>query len=316
MLILWAALCVCGSSYGFWLGYGGRAFAATFTAFAYFLAVMLLLAARGTSDSVRSNYGFSGGLVLSIATYLAYLVYAFGTNTLSLARIGAIAGLVFFPPMLAASAKDKPAGARQDWLLLSGLWVFVKFSPSHWLWPYPNGHLAYIFTVLLALNIALVSFVLVRQIGGIGYFIGWGHRWSYYVLASFAAFACIAIPLGVGIHFIRFAPHWTDWKSLPFVAIAIFFFIAWPEEFLFRGLLQNLLSRLSKSPWIGWLTASVLFGFSHITNGGFPNWRYVILASVAGVFYGWTWRKSNSIFASALVHATVNTTWRFFFRTL
>jgi len=64
----------------------------------------------------------------------------------------------------------------------------------------------------------------------------------------------------------------------------------------------------------GWWTASVLFGFSHITNSAFPNWRYVILASIAGLFYGWTWRRTNAIFASAFVHAGVDTTWHFFFR--
>jgi membrane protease YdiL (CAAX protease family) len=60
----------------------------------------------------------------------------------------------------------------------------------------------------------------------------------------------------------------------------------------------------------------VLFGFSHITNLGFPNWRYVILASIAGLFYGWTWRKTGSILASAMVHAAVDAAWHFLFRTL
>jgi hypothetical protein len=156
---------------------------------------------------------------------------------------------------------------------------------------------------------------LIRKVPGIGYNIGWGRRWGFYVIASFVVFAAIAIPLGMGMHFIQFAPRWSTWPSLPFLMIAILFFTAWPEEFLFRGLLQNMLSRSSKSELAGWWTASVLFGFSHITNMGFPNWRYVILASIAGIFYGWTWRKSNSIFASAIVHGLVDTTWHFFFRT-
>jgi len=42
----------------------------------------------------------------------------------------------------------------------------------------------------------------------------------------------------------------------------------------------------------------------------------VILASIAGIFYGWTWRKAGSIFASALVHTAVDATWHLFFRTL
>jgi membrane protease YdiL (CAAX protease family) len=170
--------------------------------------------------------------------------------------------------------------------------------------------------VLLSLNVALAAYLLVRRFNGIGYSIGWGRRWGFYVLASFIIFGCIAIPLGEGMHFIQFAPQWAEWKSLPFLATAILFFTAWPEEFLFRGVLQNMLSRSYKSDLAGWWTASILFGFSHITNMGFPNWRYVILASIAGFFYGWTWRKSGSIFASAIVHALVDVTWHFLFRVL
>src|SRR5260370_18867228 len=118
------------------------------------------------------------------------------------------------------------------------------------------------------------------------------------------------------MHFIEFARRLSQWSSLPFVSIGILFLTAWPEELLFRGLLQNMLSRASKSDLTGWWTASILFGFSHIPNNYFPNWRYVVLASIAGFFYGWTWRKTGSIFASALVHAAVDATWHFLFRTV
>lgn len=137
-----------------------------------------------------------------------------------------------------------------------------------------------------------------------------------YIAGSFAAFAAFAIPLGTAIHFVQFAPRWREWATLPFLTLAILCFTAWPEEFLFRGLLQNMLARSAKSETTGWILASVLFGFSHITNTRFPNWRYVILASIAGLFYGWTWRKTGSIFASAIVHALVDAFWHFLFRTL
>jgi uncharacterized protein len=316
MLGLWAALCFAGALYASWLGYGSRDFAATLTTFAFFFGVMLLLAARGVADSLSSRFGAGGGYLLGAAAFLGYLIYALGTNTFAITRVGAVAGLVFLPLALAASAQQRPMGAWQDYVTLAGVWVTVKFSPSHWLWPYPGGRLAYVFTVLLSLNVALAAYLLVRRSNGIGYSIGWGRRWSFYVLASFIVFGCIAIPLGEGMHFIQFAPQWAEWKSLPFLATAILFFTAWPEEFLFRGVLQNMLSRSYKSDLAGWWTASILFGFSHITNMGFPNWRYVILASIAGFFYGWTWRKSGSIFASAIVHALVDVTWHFLFRTL
>jgi membrane protease YdiL (CAAX protease family) len=315
MLGLWAALCFGGALYASWLGYGGREFAATLTAFAFFLGIMLLFAARGVADFVSLRFGSGGSYLLGAAAFLAYLIYALGTNTFAIARVGAVAGLVFVPLALAASARQRPIGAWQDYATLAGVWVTVKFSPSHWLWSYPGGQLAYVLTVLLALNVALAAYLLLRRFNGVGYSIGWGKRWGFYVLASFIVFGCIVIPLGEGIHFIHFAPRWTEWKSMPFLAIAILLFTAWPEEFLFRGILQNMLSKTCKSELAGWWTASIVFGFSHITNMGFPNWRYVILASIAGLFYGWTWRKSGSIFASAMVHALVDMAWHFLFRT-
>lgn len=314
VLGLWAALCFAGGLYASWHGFGGRGFAATLTVFSYYFGVMLLFAARGVPEFLSAVFGDRAAYFLGAFTLLAYLIYALGTNTFALSRACAIAAMIAIPLALAVSARWEPPGAWQDYLTLVGIWVTVKFSPSHWLWPYPGERLAYVFTVLVWLNVALAAFMLIRKVPGIGYDIGGGRRWGLYVTGSFVVFGAIAIPLGVSMHFIQFWPQWHAWRSLPFLFIAILFFTAWPEEFLFRGLLQNMLSRSSKSDLAGWWTASVLFGFSHITNMGFPNWRYVILASIAGIFYGWTWRKSGSIFASAIVHGLVDTTWHFFFR--
>jgi CAAX protease family protein len=315
VLGLWAGVCLTGTFYATWHGYGGREFAATLTVFGLYFLVMLLFAARGVADSLAARLGPAGGILLGSAAFLAYLIYGLGTNSFGIVRAGVAAAFVFVPLALAASAERKPAGALQDYLLLAGIWVGVKFGPSQWMWPYPGGRLSYVFTVLLALNVALAAFVLMRRANGIGYSIGWGRHWEFQVVGSFLVFGCIAIPLGIGLHFLTFAPQWHAWPSLFFTSAGIFFFTAWPEEFLFRGLLQNMLARSCKSELAGWWTASMLFGFSHITNLGFPNWRYVIFASIAGLFYGWTWRKTGSIFASAIVHALVDVTWHFLFTT-
>ena len=323
MLGLWAILTLTGMLYSVWLGYSGRAYAATLTAFAFLFLIMLLFAARGVETSLATRFGAGAGHLLGAALFLVYLIYALGTDSFTVGRAATAAALVFIPLSVAASAERKPAGTWQDFCIIAGIWVAVKpfpdrwgFSMSHWLWPFPGGRLAYVMTILLCVNVTLAAFVLLRRIDGIGYSIGWSRRWSFFIVASFLALALIAIPLGIGMHFIQFEPQWWEWKSLPLTALGILFFTAWPEEFLFRGLLQNLLSRVSKSEITGWWTASVAFGFSHITNLGFPNWRYVVLATIAGIFYGWTWRRTGSIFASALVHAAVDTTWHFLFRTL
>jgi len=313
---LWAVLALAAGLYAAWLGEGGRALASTLAAFAFFLFVMLLSASRGFVEGVVARLGSAAGILLGVALFLAYLIYALGTNTFALSRAGAVLALIFVPFAVAASAERKPSGAWQDFAIVAGVWVAVKFSPARWLWPYPGGKLSYIFTVLLMVNVGIAVFLLKRRLAGVGYSLDWGPRWSLYIAGSFLAFGCVAVPLGLATHFIQYAPSWRSVVSLPLAALGILIFTAWPEEFLFRGLLQNVLSQKSKSDLAGGLVASVLFGLSHITNGHFPNWRYVLLATVAGLFYGWTWRKTGSIFASAIVHALVDATWHFFFRTL
>ena len=312
---LCVALAIAASLSGMGYSYGGRAFIATVATFGLLLGSALIFAAQGVLERLAAM-GSGSGWLLGIAIFLTYLLYAFGTGTLSAARMGAVALFLFVPLAILSTAGTAPAGSLQDFLVIAGVWVAVKFGPAHWIWPFPAGKLAYIFTMLLAVNLAVAGFLLLRRIKGVGYSIGWGNGWIFSILASLLAFACISIPLGVKLGFIAFDLHHQKWNTFPLNAIAILLFIAWPEELLFRGLLQNCLERATRSDWFAWISASVLFGFSHITNGGFPNWKYVLLASIAGFFYGWTWRRTNSIFASALVHGAVDLLWHFLFRTL
>jgi membrane protease YdiL (CAAX protease family) len=313
---IWALLSLCGVFFALWQGYSGRAFAATTIIASLLLLLMLLFAARGVAERFAGSVGSGSGLLVGAFIFLLYVIYLFGTGTFALGRLGIMAVFIFVPLGLAMSAQASAPGSWQDFLTIAGVWTFVKFGPAQYLWPHPGGRLAYIFTVLAAVNVALATFLLARRTPGIGYTIGWGNNWSIYIAGNFVAFGFLAIPLGISLRFIAFAPQWSRWNSFLGLSVAILVFTAWPEELLFRGLLQNLLARSSKSDIAGWWTSSVFFGLSHITNGGFPNWRYVILATVAGLFYAWTWRRTGSIFASALVHAAVDVTWHFLFRTL
>jgi membrane protease YdiL (CAAX protease family) len=302
--------------YGAWIGLGGRPLAAALSVFSFLLLVMLLFAARGVTEKIVARLGSAAGILLGGSLLLAYLIYLLGTNTFAIARAGVVMALILAPLALALSAERKPAGAWQDFLIVAGVWACAKFLPAAWLWPYASGKPAHIFTILLMVAIGIAVFLLTRRVSGVDYNIGWGANWLLYIIGSFLLFAVIAIPLGMAIHFVQFAPSWKAAGSLPLVAVGILIFTAWPEEFLFRGLLQNMLSQRLRSDFAAILLASVLFGLSHITNGHTPNWRYAALASIAGLFYGWVWRKTGSIFASAMVHALVDATWHFFFRTL
>lgn len=302
------------SGHGYW--YAERPFLATLIVFACFLSTMLLFAANSVAERFSTIAGPGSAWLLSLVLFLLYLVYVLGTGTASLLRIVAMAGFLFVPMLLLASAQGASSATWQDFATIAAIWTAVKFGPRNWLWPYPSERLAYIFAVIVAVNLAIACFLLLRRVKNVGYNIGWGSGWGLYVVGALAVFACVAIPLGIRMHFISCAPKFSEWKSFVPLSVGILFFTAWPEELLFRGLLQNLLSRASNNETVGLVTASVLFGFSHITNLHFPNWKYVLLATIAGLFYGWTWRKTGSIFASALVHAGVDILWHFLFRTV
>jgi membrane protease YdiL (CAAX protease family) len=308
VFVLFAVITMHGSTHG-------RAFVATLLTFAFLLAIVLLFAARDIPDRIAALAGPSSGWLLGVIIFLIFLVYALGTGVASFARFGAVAAFIFLPLALLSSAQSSAPGSWQDLSILVAIWVTVKFGPSHWLWPYPGGRLAYVFAVMLAVNIAIAGFLLLRRTKGVGYNIAWGANWTLYILGALTVIACIVIPLGLKIHFLVYSPRISEWKSFLPLSVAILFFTAFPEELLFRGLLQNLLSRASNNDTAGWIAASILFGFSHITNLHFPNWRYVLLASIAGLVYGRTWRKTGSIFASALVHASVDILWHFLFLT-
>ena len=314
---LWTAAVATASLYGAWHGYSGRAYAVTLCVLAFFLAIQLSLAAGNLGERLARRAGSHRGVLIATIPFFAYLIYLVGTNSFTLWRAAFAAVYTLTPVLLTISAGAAKPGAWQDYLAMLAIFLPLKMRLLNGLWPYGGPTIGYVATTLLAVSVALPTFLFVRQFDGVGYNIVWGRDAVIAVLVHFGLLAIIVIPLGTAIHFIRFDPTQAHWKSLPTDAISIFLLTAWPEELLFRGLLQNSLSRTLSSETGGWFAASVIFGLAHITNNGvFPNWRYAFLATVAGILYGRTWRKTNSVFTSAIVHALVDTIWHLTFRTL
>ena len=314
---LWAASVAGAAGYGAWHGFTGRAYAVSLCVLAFFLAIQLSMAAENLGERFARRAGPHRGVVVALAPFGAYLIYLAGTNSFTWWRAAFGASFTFAPVLLAISAGTAKPGAWQDYVAMLAIFLPLKMRLLNALWPFGGLTIAGVATVLLGISMALGVFLFVRQFDRVGYNIVWGRDAMLSALFHFVWLAVIVIPLGLALHFIRFDPAQAHWKSLPADAILIFLFTAWPEELLFRGLLQNSLSRTLSNETAGWIAASVIFGLAHITtNGVFPNWRYALLATIAGVFYGRAWRKTNSIFISAIVHALVDTIWHVAFRTL
>jgi uncharacterized protein len=314
---LWAAVVAAASMYGAWQGYAGRGYVTLLGVLAFFLAIELLLAADNLGERFARRVGSHRGVLVAVVPFLAYLIYLLGTNSFAWWRAAIAAAYTLGPVLLVISSGAAKTGTLQDYLAMLAIFLPLKLRWLDGLWPYPDTRIAHPATILLAINVALATFLFGRQLDGTGYNIVWGLDPALSAGIHFALLAAIVIPLGTILHFIQFDPTVAHWKSLPADAIGIFLLTAWPEELLFRGLLQNSLSRTLSSEAGGWIAASIIFGMAHITNNGvFPNWRYALLATIAGIFYGSTWRKTGSIFPAAIVHAFVDTTWHLLFRTL
>ena len=309
---IWAALSLFAALYGTYLGYGGRAFAVALGVFAFFFAGQVFLAAQSAREAWLRGPARSAAWAAPLAPLAGYLVYAAGTRFTNPMLIAVAALYALVPPLLLSRVRGAP-GRWQDYLAVLAIWLPVELRWPYKLWPYPH-ELTHTLTILFALNVGLAAFLVLRRLDGIGYAVEWGPGFARSVGLHFVLFGAIAIPLGETIGFLHFGPSLARLRSLPLAALGMLLFTAWPEEFLFRGLLQNLLSRTLRSPLAGLLAASVVFGLAHINNGPFPNWRYVLLATLAGVFYWRVWMKTGSIFASCLVHALVDITWHLLFR--
>jgi len=132
---------------------------------------------------------------------------------------------------------------------------------------------------------------------------------------NFAMFAACGIPLALAIGFIRPAVRVPDIAGIPGLVVTILFFNALPEEILFRGIIQHVTESALKSRVGASIVSALIFGLSHLNNEPVvPNYKYFVMATLAGVFYGNAWRRDRNVFTSTITHTLVNTGWRLFFR--
>jgi len=290
----------------------------------------LTVAAFGFELAIAAAFGFSndriarhveqwpqalriGAPVVLVAPYLLIAIprhlFVWSWCVLYAVLPVAIAGLL----ARAAAADPAQQGDWRDWfiLLLLGLAVDLRWFESAW----PAGLRA--LNELLLVDAGLYGFLAVRQLTGVGF--NFCLRWGDWKtgLRELFYFAPVVIVVGIALGFIH--PH----TNRPGVGIAllrwmlIFLFTAVPEELFFRAWVQNLLERRigRRAALLG---ASVIFGLSHFNkrlSASMPhfNWPYVLLATIAGIFYGRAWRENRRVPASTITHASVDWLWGLWF---
>jgi len=223
---------------------------------------------------------------------------------------------IFFaiPVGLAALFEFAPPGTQklcwQDVLALAIIGVPVEFRLLAGSFPHPGLSALPKF---LLLDAALYSFLVVRRLEGVGYDFRARAQDVLIGLREWAFFAPIAIGLGLTLGFITFHRVMPLASTIGSALMITFFFVAIPEELFFRGLLQNMLEARIGHPR-SLFVAAVIFGLSHFNKPLPFNWRYVLLATIAGLFYGRAWRSRRRLFASGITHTLVDVVWGLWFK--
>jgi hypothetical protein len=196
-------------------------------------------------------------------------------------------------------------GNWRDFFVLALLGLAVDLRWFERPWP---AHLA-IFSKMILLDAGIYGFLFVRQLDGVGFDLLLRKQDIATGVREFAWYTPIALVLGLWLQFLHLHAVLPRISTLLFAYVFTFLFIAIPEELFFRGWIQNLLER-RLGRWPALLLTSIIFGLSHFNKRAVHfNWRYVLLAVIAGFFYGRAWRADRRVGASAITHACVDTVW-------
>jgi uncharacterized protein len=203
-----------------------------------------------------------------------------------------------------------------DFVIILLLWLPLEFSAGQHLIPKPAQGFLHSVAYGIAILLALTIFLVFRALPGMKFNLP-SARDLVYAVAAFLVCAPILIAAGRALGFIPpvHAPAHPSPGSIGSTFGIIFVGTALPEEILFRSLIQNWLMQSFGFTNRMLLVAAFIFGCAHLDNGPqpLPNWRYMILATIAGVAYGKAFQKSSSVFSSVTCHALVDATKHVFF---
>lgn len=217
----------------------------------------------------------------------------------------------FVPTLAAFAIRGRVPPSGMDFAIILWFWLPLEFSIGAGWIPRAQQGIVHMAAYGVSVTLALILFLSFRRLEGMKYNLPRSGRDLRNLLIGFAVAAPVLIAVGRAVGFIDpfHMPAKLSLARLGAEFLIILAATALPEEILFRGLIQNSLMQRMGARFTTLLFAGFIFGCAHLDNGPqpLPNWRYMIVATIAGVAYGKVFEKSSSIFASAGLHALVNT---------
>jgi membrane protease YdiL (CAAX protease family) len=244
------------------------------------------------------------------ALIIPWLVFVVPAQQFDLRMFASLLAVILAISLLLEFGRTMPVPHWCDWSALVLLAFAVEFPYFRNAWNSPGlGGIS----KLVFVDTGLFGYLVIRPVGGIGFHLL--PKWADFRigLREFCFYSPIALLFGFALGFLHWHP--VGFPVAQFAASWIFtlFFVALPEEIFFRGLLLNMLERRWGTR-TALIASALVFGLAHFPKRAAFNWRYVILAAVAGFFYGRAWLTQRRVLTSGVTHATVDAVWSVWFR--
>jgi len=252
---------------------------------------------------------------MAVSAVVPYTLVSIGFGNFRLEWVGA---LIVLALVIGLWYRVLPRNLAIDLLflaLMAGIFLSKLFAS---IYVNPNGKPALdILGRLMWIRMGVLAVMLVRGADGVEFgFIPRAKEWLAGARYFLYAIPFLA-PVALWIDFVEPRGNVVFGSKMALAGAGTFLGMLWvvalAEEFFFRGLLQQWMQKMTGSLAGGLAIASLLFGAAHLGARGFPDWKFAVVATIAGVFYGLAYARTGSIRASMVTHALVNTAWRLFF---
>ena len=250
---------------------------------------------------------FLYGLILWLFTLLIKFLYDANLSGLFILESLII---LLIPVLYIALLRKKQGFHWADIFLLLYLFVVVKTKIVSFVLFKVTDALYIKYDYILVILFALWVYQVYR-----GFDIGYDFKLNSKMVKTTLLYSVIMILINtivsISIGYVTFAGLTANIQTIIALAVIMFFFATVIEEIFFRALFFNYFQQFfNQSKYLLPLIISTLiFGLSHFAMG----YKMIILATIAGFFYGITYIKTKNVYCSALIHTLTNLILQLFF---
>ena len=314
------------------VGISAGATVLTFVAFVLFSSPLILSGNPALIKALRNDYTSKKSLntivVLFVAFGILVMLYAMASAQFTATFATSLVVWMALVCGILMLLKQHKSPHWSDYVFLVLLWLPLEFGLIDSI-SIPAVRPVVSSMMLTAMIAHLYVYLVIR-----GYDMGFTYRLKgedyRVVILDFVLLFFVALIIGMLTGFLSIANYMPPFSTIVIRLATITFFVALPQELIFRGvifkLLQKQFNRQKRAVAKAMIISSLLFGLVHFNNpiGPLTELRLgsvslqlplalMFISTIAGLFYCFVFIRTKKIFAAVLLHALAHWVYFVFF---